>query len=384
MTWPQHIAARSGGAKAGSGLRQALHRAGKSRRTAPEGKNPMIGAVPWPGGRHDFAADLPGPPDAPNVNDHERNGARTSGAAKSLRGRLVRRWSLGGSSTSPFQAIWCANLKPQVAARMVWRWRPNPVGSTSASAAGPSRPGAACSIRRSWRSEGAGLRQPPADLDRDQRHLLRLAEARELPQMGARDAGRLRLHRQGLALRHQPPGAGGGRRLDRALLRPGDARAGRQAGAGAVAVRADQEVRRGGFRRVPRAAAAQASTAGRCATWSRCGTTASARPAFIALLRQFAIPVVFADHATYPAIADVTGDFVYARLQKGTDDDRDRLSAGGAGRLGRAAGGSGPAAASRPTCRGSTRQRRRTSRRARCSPSSSTRARCARRPARWN
>ena len=42
-------------------------------------------------------------------------------------------------------------------------------------------------------------------------------------------------------------------------------------------------------------------------------------PAFIALLRQFNMPVVFAEHATYPAIADVTGDFVYARLQKGEE-----------------------------------------------------------------
>jgi uncharacterized protein YecE (DUF72 family) len=43
-------------------------------------------------------------------------------------------------------------------------------------------------------------------------------------------------------------------------------------------------------------------------------------PAFITLLREFATPVVFAEHGTYPAIADVTGDFVYARLQKGNDD----------------------------------------------------------------
>lgn len=43
-------------------------------------------------------------------------------------------------------------------------------------------------------------------------------------------------------------------------------------------------------------------------------------PAFIALLRSFATPVVFAEHGTYPAIADVTGDFVYARLQKGDDE----------------------------------------------------------------
>lgn len=40
---------------------------------------------------------------------------------------------------------------------------------------------------------------------------------------------------------------------------------------------------------------------------------------FIALLRKFAVPVVYADHATYPAIADITGDFVYARLQTGQD-----------------------------------------------------------------
>ncbi len=42
-------------------------------------------------------------------------------------------------------------------------------------------------------------------------------------------------------------------------------------------------------------------------------------PAFIALLRRFGVAVVFAEHATYPALADVTSDFVYARLQKGKD-----------------------------------------------------------------
>jgi uncharacterized protein YecE (DUF72 family) len=42
-------------------------------------------------------------------------------------------------------------------------------------------------------------------------------------------------------------------------------------------------------------------------------------PAFVALLRRFSIPVVYAEHATYPAIADLVGDFVYARLQKGKD-----------------------------------------------------------------
>lgn len=42
-------------------------------------------------------------------------------------------------------------------------------------------------------------------------------------------------------------------------------------------------------------------------------------PAFIALLRAFGTPVVFAEHPTYPAIADLTGGFVYARLQMGED-----------------------------------------------------------------
>src|SRR5262249_25297584 len=42
-------------------------------------------------------------------------------------------------------------------------------------------------------------------------------------------------------------------------------------------------------------------------------------PDFAKLLRQFHIPVVFSEHATYPAIADVTADFVYARLQKGEE-----------------------------------------------------------------
>jgi len=47
-------------------------------------------------------------------------------------------------------------------------------------------------------------------------------------------------------------------------------------------------------------------------------------PAFIALLREFSVPVVFAEHDSYPAIADITGDFVYARLQRG----QEKLKAG--------------------------------------------------------
>jgi uncharacterized protein YecE (DUF72 family) len=44
-----------------------------------------------------------------------------------------------------------------------------------------------------------------------------------------------------------------------------------------------------------------------------------ATPDFIALLRKHKTPVVFAEHESYPGIADVCGDFIYARLQKGDD-----------------------------------------------------------------
>jgi uncharacterized protein YecE (DUF72 family) len=43
-------------------------------------------------------------------------------------------------------------------------------------------------------------------------------------------------------------------------------------------------------------------------------------PAFAALLRKHAVACVYAKHATYPEIADVTADFVYARLQTGRDE----------------------------------------------------------------
>ena len=40
---------------------------------------------------------------------------------------------------------------------------------------------------------------------------------------------------------------------------------------------------------------------------------------FIALLRKFDMPVVYTDHVKYPNIADATGTFIYARLQRGKD-----------------------------------------------------------------
>lgn len=39
-------------------------------------------------------------------------------------------------------------------------------------------------------------------------------------------------------------------------------------------------------------------------------------PEFASLLRKYGVAVVYADSAEYPALADVTADFVYARLQR--------------------------------------------------------------------
>jgi uncharacterized protein YecE (DUF72 family) len=44
-------------------------------------------------------------------------------------------------------------------------------------------------------------------------------------------------------------------------------------------------------------------------------------PEFVALLREHNVAVVFADSDEYPAIADVTADFVYARLQRTKEEN---------------------------------------------------------------
>ena len=43
-------------------------------------------------------------------------------------------------------------------------------------------------------------------------------------------------------------------------------------------------------------------------------------PDFVELLSKYNVAPVCAEHHEYPMIADVTADFVYARLQKGSDD----------------------------------------------------------------
>lgn len=45
------------------------------------------------------------------------------------------------------------------------------------------------------------------------------------------------------------------------------------------------------------------------------------RREFVALARSSGVAIVFADHETYPEIADLTADFVYARLQRAQEDE---------------------------------------------------------------
>src|SRR5262249_36256734 len=44
-------------------------------------------------------------------------------------------------------------------------------------------------------------------------------------------------------------------------------------------------------------------------------------PEFIALLREHNVAVVYADSDEHPAIADVTADFIYARLQRTREEN---------------------------------------------------------------
>ncbi|MBV8653912.1 MAG: DUF72 domain-containing protein [Alphaproteobacteria bacterium] len=46
-------------------------------------------------------------------------------------------------------------------------------------------------------------------------------------------------------------------------------------------------------------------------------------PAFVALCRKAGVAIVFADKAPYPTIADLSADFVYARLQQAREEEPD-------------------------------------------------------------
>lgn len=85
---------------------------------------------------------------------------------------------------------------------------------------------------------------------------------------------------------------------------------------------------------------------------------------FATLAAKHKVAIVYGDSDDYPAMADVTGDFVYARLQRGSDDEPHCYKGGRPGPLGgarqalvkrRGAGGSAPPA--RQARRGSSPRR---------------------------
>ena len=139
-----------------------------------------------------------------------------------------------------------------------------------------------------------------------------------------------------------------GGRIDRALRRERADRARAQARADRLAVRDDEGVRRRRLRRLPEAAAgARRRDAAAPRRW-RCAIRASWRAEYVALARRHGVATVFADSDDYPSFADVTGDFVYARLMRCESAQRDRLSGGGDRRLGRARADAGATAARPP------------------------------------
>ncbi len=59
----------------------------------------------------------------------------------------------------------------------------------------------------------------------------------------------------------------------------------------------------------------------RSATPSRCGMQASATPRFVDLARKHNVAIVYAESDDYPAIADDTADFAYARLMRSSEEE---------------------------------------------------------------
>ena len=137
--------------------------------------------------------------------------------------------------------------------------------------------------------------------------------------MGARGARWLRVLGERLALHHQPPGARRGRNSIKHFYNTGVLELGDRLGPVLwqfAPTKKFDEVDFGKFLELlPREIDGR-----RLRHVVEVRHDSFRTPAFIALLRQFEIPVVFAEHFTYPGIADVVGDFVYARLQKGNDD----------------------------------------------------------------
>ena len=124
--------------------------------------------------------------------------------------------------------------------------------------------------------------------------------------------------------------------LDQTLSRYRRARAWRPARTAALAIRSDQEIRSGRFRKIPGVAAGESRQHGRCATSWRCDIRAFARPTSSRLraasISRSCSPIM----PRYPSTRRRDRRFHLRAAAKRPRHDTDRLSAQGAGRLGRA------------------------------------------------
>ena len=103
------------------------------------------------------------------------------------------------------------------------------------------------------------------------------------------------------------------------------------------------------------------SRACRSAMPSRCGTKSFVVPEFVELARKHNVAIVYADSDEHPAIADVTADFVYARLQRSSADEETGYAAATSinGRSARRSWAAGGAPEDLTVCRRRQRRRRR-------------------------
>ncbi len=170
--------------------------------------------------------------------------------------------------------------------------------------------------------------------------------------------------------------------LHQALLRLRPRRAGRQARARALAIRALQDIRGRRLRAVSSTICRASSTGASSITWSRLAMRASLRRNSSSSCARRVTSIAFTDAETWPSIADLTGDVVYARLQRATMRSKPPTSPRRS-TPGPSAPSCGRRAVCRKICHASLPERSPRPSRATSSSTSSTRESCARPPRPW-
>ena len=132
--------------------------------------------------------------------------------------------------------------------------------------------------------------------------------------MARQRAGRLQIRAQGLAVLHQPKSAGRRRGVESSIPGAGADRARRQAWADLWQLAHTKKFDAGEIEDfLALLPASRDGVALRHAIEPR--HESFRHPDFVALARKAGAAIVMAEHETYPQVADLTADFVYARLQ---------------------------------------------------------------------